>query len=170
MRGTILGYDTVRGTGVVTGDDGGRYHFVDTEYRADRRAIRAGTTVDFEAGNGATACEIYPLPATASQQVGTPGQGQPALPGQYAKSNVAAGLLALFLGPWGVHKFYLGYGAEGAILLGATLMSFVLSIILIGFFGLMAIGIISLVEAIIYLTKSPAEFDETYVQNKRPWF
>ncbi len=171
MRGIILGYDVVRGTGVVTGDDGSRYSFIDTEYRADPTLIRSGVAVDFEPGNGAIACEIYPLPAMAGQPSGASYPAQSAYPGQpYAKSNVAAGLLALFLGPWGIHKFYLGYGAQGAILLIGTLVSFLLAIIVIGVFGLMAISIVCLVEAIIYLTKSPAEFDAMYVQNKRPWF
>jgi hypothetical protein len=40
----------------------------------------------------------------------------------------------------------------------------------IGFFGLMAIGIICLVEAIIYLTKPQDQFTYTYVLNKKPWF
>ncbi|OQC58440.1 MAG: hypothetical protein BWX54_00983 [Verrucomicrobia bacterium ADurb.Bin018] len=32
------------------------------------------------------------------------------------------------------------------------------------------IGIIGLVEGILYLTKSDEEFTATYVQNKKPWF
>ena len=86
------------------------------------------------------------------------------------KAHAAAGLLALFLGSWGIHKFYLGYNTEGAIMLGVTLVSFVLLIILIGFLGLMAIGGIALVEGILYLTKSEEEFHQTYVLRKRPWF
>jgi len=34
----------------------------------------------------------------------------------------------------------------------------------------MAIGLVTFIEAIIYLTKSPEEFDQIYVQNRRPWF
>jgi TM2 domain-containing membrane protein YozV len=33
------------------------------------------------------------------------------------KSKLAAGLLALFLGTWGIHRFYLGYNGIGLTLL-----------------------------------------------------
>ena len=36
------------------------------------------------------------------------------------KSKIAAGLLAIFLGTLGVHKFYLGYTKEGLIMLLIT--------------------------------------------------
>jgi TM2 domain-containing membrane protein YozV len=92
--------------------------------------------------------------------------------GAYAseKSPIAAGLLALFLGGLGIHKFYLGYNQEGIILLVATMISWVLTIILIGFLGLMAISVVCIIEAIIYLTKPQHEFTRIYVQGRRPWF
>ena len=31
-------------------------------------------------------------------------------------------------------------------------------------------GIVGLIEGILYLTKTDAEFDATYVQNKKAWF
>lgn len=36
--------------------------------------------------------------------------------------------------------------------------------------GAVPIGIIGLIEGIIYLTKSPADFERMYVRNKRGWF
>ena len=69
-----------------------------------------------------------------------------------------------------MHKFYLGYTGPGLILLIGTIVSWVLSIVVIGIFGLMAISVICLVEAIIYLTKTEAEFDALYVRQQRPWF
>ncbi len=80
------------------------------------------------------------------------------------KSKVAAGLLALFVGSLGIHKFYLGYKSEGIIMLVITLLG---SLVLIGPF---AMGVISLIEGIIYLTKSDEDFNQTYVQNKKGWF
>lgn len=80
----------------------------------------------------------------------------------YTKSKVAAGLLGIFLGCLGIHKFYLGYNTQGLILLLVTILScFFLSIVT---------GIIGLVEGIIYLTKTDEEFDREYVQNKKFWF
>lgn len=37
-------------------------------------------------------------------------------------------------------------------------------------FPLMIVGVIVLVEGIIYLTKTDAQFDEEYVQHKKLWF
>ncbi|MGB3165579.1 MAG: TM2 domain-containing protein, partial [Alteraurantiacibacter sp.] len=106
--------------------------------------------------------EIYPVPGQRS--------GNPLSAEGYEKNPIAAGLLAFFLGGLGVHKFYMGYSSEGAILLAATVVSWILIFIIIGIFGLMAIGIVCLVEAVIYITKSPAEFNRIYIENRRPWF
>jgi len=83
-----------------------------------------------------------------------------------AKNKVAAGLLALFLGTIGIHKFYLGYSTAGIIML---LVSVIGAIVTLGIAtGVMAI--IAFIEGIIYLTKSDEEFDQIYVQNQRQWF
>lgn len=86
------------------------------------------------------------------------------------KSPIAAGLLALFVGTLGIHKFYLGYTKEGIILLVSTLVSYMLVIVLIGFIPLMIIGVICFIEAILYLTKSEADFNAIYVKGHKPWF
>lgn len=36
--------------------------------------------------------------------------------------------------------------------------------------GAVPMGIIGLIEGIIYLTRSPADFERIYVRNKRGWF
>ena len=81
------------------------------------------------------------------------------------KSKIAAGLLAIFLGSLGVHKFYLGYTTAGIVMLLITLFGSLLF-----FLGPLVMGIISLVEGIIYLTKSDDTFDLIYVQNKKERF
>lgn len=83
-----------------------------------------------------------------------------------AKSKVAAGLLGLFLGWLGAHKFYLGYSKEGVIML---LVSVLGGIATCG----VATGVISMIgfiEGIIYLTKSDEEFDRLYAQGHQGWF
>ncbi|MEI8353596.1 MAG: NINE protein [Lentisphaerota bacterium] len=83
-----------------------------------------------------------------------------------AKSKVAAGLLGLFLGGLGAHKFYLGYSKEGVIML---LVSVLGGIATCG----VATGVISMIgfiEGIIYLTKSDEEFDRLYAQGHQGWF
>ena len=81
------------------------------------------------------------------------------------KSKIAAGLLAIFLGSLGIHKFYLGYAKEGLTMLLVTIFGSIL-------FGLgaIAMGIVALVEGVLYLTKSDVEFDAVYVQGDKGWF
>ena len=92
-----------------------------------------------------------------------PNCGQPTMPGATActncgvflaqpipqgeqKSKIAAGLLGIFLGCFGVHNFYLGYKGKAVAQLLITLLScFVLSF---------ASGIWGLVEGILILTGS----------------
>ncbi|MCC8069509.1 MAG: TM2 domain-containing protein [Ruminococcus sp.] len=82
------------------------------------------------------------------------------------KSKVAAGLFALFFGALGVHKFYLGYTREGIITLLVTIIGGILTVGIASF----VMGMIGLIEGILYLTKSDEDFKNTYVINKRPWF
>ena len=85
--------------------------------------------------------------------------------------KILAGILAIVLGALGVHKFILGYQKEGFILLGITLASYVLMCAFgIGLLFVWIPGLIGLIEGIIYLTKSDAEFYNTYQVGKKPWF
>jgi TM2 domain-containing membrane protein YozV len=72
--------------------------------------------------------------------------------------KVLAGLLGIFLGTFGIHKFVLGYTQEGVIQL-------VISVLTCG-----TLGIIGFIEGIIYLTKSDEEFYQTYQVGRKPWF
>ena len=95
--------------------------------------------------------------------------GQPLAP-NFAEKTMLAGILGILFGSLGVHKFILGYNTEGAILLGATVASWILTIFIIGFFGVMATSIIGIIEGIMYLTKPDDEFVMTYGVNKKAWF
>ena len=72
--------------------------------------------------------------------------------------KVVAGILAILLGGLGIHKFILGYTQEGII-------QIVITVLTCGFGS-----IIGLIEGIIYLTKTDAEFYQTYQVGKRGWF
>lgn len=72
--------------------------------------------------------------------------------------KIVAGVLALLIGSLGIHKFILGYTKEGII-------QIVISIVTCGI-----AGIIPFIEGIIYLTKSDADFYNTYQVGRRPWF
>ncbi len=84
--------------------------------------------------------------------------------------KILAGILAIVLGAFGIHKFILGYQKEGFILLGITIVGFVLSCIGVGVFMVWISGMIGLIEGIIYLTKSDEDFYNTYQVGKKPWF
>ena len=84
--------------------------------------------------------------------------------------KILAAVLAIILGAFGVHKFILGYQKEGFILLGITIVGFVLSCVGIGIFLVWATVLIGLIEGIIYLTKSEEEFYNTYQAGQKPWF
>jgi TM2 domain-containing membrane protein YozV len=73
-----------------------------------------------------------------------------------AEKKIVAGVLAILLGSLGIHKFYLGYTQAGII---QILLSFLCGI------G----GIIGIIEGVIYLTKSDADFVATYVNGKKQW-
>ena len=112
-------------------------------------------------GQGSQQQEIpYAEPAYAQ-----PTYAQPAAP-VYAqsqpKNHIVAGLLAIFLGSLGIHKFYLGYSKEGIIMLLVTLLTFGI--------GAFVMEIIALIEGIIYLVKTDEEFYNTYELGSKPWF
>lgn len=82
------------------------------------------------------------------------------------KEKLAAGLLALLLGVLGFHKFYLGYKKQGIIVVCISVIA-----------GVFTMGIatgvmflVSIVEGIVYLSKSEEEFQQCYVQDNRYWF
>ena len=78
------------------------------------------------------------------------------------KSKIIAGLLGIFLGEFGIHKFYLGRTTEGIIMLLVTVLTAGIAAVV-----MWAIG---LIEGIIYLTKSEDEFHDIYVVGGKRWF
>ena len=70
--------------------------------------------------------------------------------GHKKKSRVTAIILALFLGGFGVHKFYMGK------MIGLLYLFFCWTFIPL---------IISLIEAIIYITETDEEFNRKHVNN-----
>jgi TM2 domain-containing membrane protein YozV len=75
--------------------------------------------------------------------------------GTEGPNRIVAALLALFLGGFGVHKFYLGQTVPGIITIVACC----------------GMGnVIGFIEGIIYLTKTDDEFHQIYVVDKKAWF
>ena len=151
MRGQILDYSVQTNTGTISGADGNRYYFNGAEWKGQGAPLRA-MTVDFET-EGNQAKGVYVAPGSAST----------------SKNKVVAGVLAILLGWWGIHKFYLGYTGPGLIFLLVNTIGFGITWIA-AFLPNIALGVIALVEGIIYLTKSDEEFEQQYVVQKKHWF
>jgi TM2 domain-containing membrane protein YozV/cold shock CspA family protein len=157
MRGKVLGFDNNTGKGTISTDDGTRYTLTGSSLGAGVKTLIPGQEVDFipnEDGETKTATDIFPLKGASS---GSSFGGSD-------KSKFAAGLLAIFLGHLGIHKFYLGKTTAGIIQL------------LLGIFGWLlflpgvANLIIAFIEGIIYLTKSDEDFHQQYVVGDKSWF
>lgn len=69
------------------------------------------------------------------------------------KNKIAAGLMGIFLGIFGIHKFYLGESGKGVLYL------------LFCWTGIPAI--IGFIEGIVYLFMSKEEFDEKYNKKEK---
>ncbi|MFP4107386.1 MAG: TM2 domain-containing protein [Phycisphaerae bacterium] len=73
-----------------------------------------------------------------------------------------AGILGIVVGALGIHKFYLGYTTAGIIMLLVSVLS-------CGF-AAPIMGVIGLIEGIMYLMKSDEEFVQTYIVGEKAWF
>jgi TM2 domain-containing membrane protein YozV len=81
-------------------------------------------------------------------------------PGESKK--VLAGVMGILFGGLGIHKFVLGFTGAGLVLLLTTVLT-------CGFAGIVT-HLIGLIEGIIYLSKSDAEFHQEYVVQRKTWF
>jgi TM2 domain-containing membrane protein YozV len=121
-----------------------------------------------------------PPPGYAHPHGGYPAAGHVPYATSHVASNplseanskkMSAGLLAILLGisgfgAFGVHKFMLGFTNAGIVYLLVGVLGGVLTCGAL--WGLMTI--ISIVEGIIYLTKSDAEFHQLYMVQRKAWF
>jgi TM2 domain-containing membrane protein YozV len=74
-----------------------------------------------------------------------------------AQKKLVAGLLGIFLNLFAAHRFYLGDVKGGIIRILLNIACF-------------AGSFISLIEGIIYITKSDEDFEKTYLVEKKAWF
>ena len=152
MKGQILDYSVQSNTGTVSGADGKRYSFAGSEWKGTGIPMRS-MTVDFEVENNQAKSVYVAIGGTT----GT------------SKSKIAAGLLAIFLGGWGIHKFYLGFTGPALVFLLTNTIGFAVTWLML-FIPNIVLGVIALVEGILYLTKSDEEFEQLYVVQKKKWF
>lgn len=79
-----------------------------------------------------------------------------------AEKKITAGICGILLGGLGIHKFIIGQSTAGIIMLLVTLLTCGV--------GGTVMGIIGLVEGIMYLTKSDEDFVREYIQGDKAWF
>lgn len=85
---------------------------------------------------------------------------------QRSDQKTTAGVLALVLGAMGlgglgIHKFILGYTREG-------ITSLLITFLTCGI-GAAVLTVVSIIEGIIYLTKTDDDFYRTYVVGRKGW-
>lgn len=152
MRGQVLGVVSRTGEGLVAGDDGRRYRFTPEDW-AQRGEPAIGIKVDFES-DGDRALSVFPMPdahgarpvaiASASTRVAA-----------NDRNKFVAALLAFFLGPLALHRFYLGRTSSAIVML---VMSFTV-------IGLLVTWPWSLIDTIRYLMMSDRAFAARYPRN-----
>jgi TM2 domain-containing membrane protein YozV len=97
--------------------------------------------------------------------------GAPRPGGAGAKSRTTAGILAILVGAFGVHKFYLGRTSPAVLLLVVSLVSLCCGpLLIVPWLGILATSVIGIVEGAIILGKSDEEFQQIYVDGCRDWF
>ena len=82
-----------------------------------------------------------------------------------SSKKILAGIMGILFGAFGVHKFVLGYTAEGVIMLVVSVVGFILCGV-----PTAVMAIIGLIEGIIILRTDDDEFALTYINGKKKWF
>ena len=117
------------------------------------------------------------IPTGAAAPAQPIGYAHPGYAPQYVTASdvsgkkIAAGICGIMFGTFGVHKFSLGLTGGAVTMLCISLAClFLTPFTCVSFLALPVMHIIGLVEGIIYLTKSDAEFYQVYMVQKRQWF
>jgi TM2 domain-containing membrane protein YozV len=84
------------------------------------------------------------------------------IPADVNGKKISAAICGILLGNLGIHKFILGLNSAGVTMLLISILGCGVGAIVMTVFGI--------VEGIIYLTKSDAEFYQTYIIEKKAWF
>lgn len=132
MQGTVLAFHPETNTGLISGHDGTRYSFARADWTTPKIDPQEGLTVDFDVDDK-KALQIIVLEDKGFHN---------------SKRKSSAILLALFLGGFGAHKFYLRQTGWG--------------IMYLLFFWTMIPLFISAIELIILIVMSESEFNRKF--------
>lgn len=150
VKGYILDFSVQAGVGAIIAEDGRRYEFAGSQWRDSSFPLR-GTRVDFDVRDGVAVAvyndvlppEVFMDPVEDQAYTHLPTHAHPYAPS--GKSRSTAAVLAILLGGFGIHKFYLGAWGWGLIYLL--------------FCWTYIPAVIGLIEGIRYLVLSDADFD-----------
>ena len=162
MTGQVLDYSIQTNEGFISGDDSQRYRFAGSDWPGASAPVR-GTRVDFDIQDGNRAVSSYLVDAVAPPAAPVAQQPPPVQPYQTppayqqpaasgGKVRMTAALLALLLGGFGIHKFYLGES-------GAGIVRLILTIIIITW---PVSAVLALIDAIKLFQMTDADFDRQY--------
>ena len=154
MRGQVLGVDARTGDGVVAGDDGRRYRFGPTDW-AQRGEPAVGVQVDFETHDD-RALSIFPMPVAGTAAVPVATTAATRVTAANDRNKYVAALLAFFLGPLAIHRFYLGRNRSAVLML-------IMSITVV---GMVITWPWALVDTVRYLMMSDEEFANRYPRSR----
>ncbi len=111
-----------------------------------------------------------PIP-TAHEQKSFDAMGNPNSKAEFIEKKMTVGIVAILLGGLGIHKFILGFNNAGIIMLVASLAGSITgSCLVLPLVAPFAMGVVGIIEGVIYLTKSDEEFYHEYAVNKKEWF
>ena len=154
----------------IVGADGREYGPVEmttlVQWAREGRVVARTTVMDHTTGRRFLACDVAELAAVFSRSsvVAPPSSGHPPSPLQQhppqsaipvivsldslepRRSRTLAGILGIFFGAFGIHRFYLGYTGVGTLMLVITLFTCGFGAVLTGIWGLIE-GILCLVGA-----------------------
>jgi TM2 domain-containing membrane protein YozV len=88
-----------------------------------------------------------------------------------ANNKVVSGLFGIFLGQLGIHKFMIGATNAGLVTLILSVGGWLLAGLTCGVSLLLpaAMGILGVIEGVIYLTRTDSEFYSQYEIGHKPW-
>jgi len=95
VKGSVVGFDRDRGTGIIRGDDGAQYEFLEAEWRSDT-GIRTDMEVEFLPVEGAARqiCAVQTQTQTPAVEESPPAAKQSPL----AIISLVCGILSLIAG------------------------------------------------------------------------